>query len=204
MSSRTFFATCAGVLALLFISLTATWSGVEKSRYTSEAAAEPVPQGADNEELLRIFKQVEDDCACAEGRTTPIGAYVTCMDCRVDVGKVLGSFDKKFSRTHMAGCVLSDEVIESLRLTVLKHDVRVIMVLDHTDCAVRTLAEQPTDWRFERLQRGRLQFDQRLDQIVQDKMLKEFFQSGRLVMVHAEVDIKNKHAVKIIRKFGLR
>ncbi len=204
MSSRTLFASCSGLAALLFVATFAAWSDVGNSRSNSEVAVEPLPQEADNAELLRIFKQVEDDCACTEGRQTPIGAYVTCMDCRVEVGRVLGSFDKKFSRTHMAGCVLSDEVIESLRLTVLKHDVRVILVLDHTDCAVRTLAEQPTDWRFERLQRGRLQFDQRLDQIVQDKMLKEFFQSGRLVMVHAEVDIKNKHAVRIIRKFGLR
>lgn len=189
---------------MLFVALTAAWSGVASSRYIPEVAAEPLPQGADNAELLRIFKQVEEDCSCAEGRQTPIGAYVTCMDCRVDVGQVLGSFDKKFSRTHMAGCVLSEEVIESLRLTVLKHDVRVILVLDHTDCAVRTLAEQPTDWRFERLQRGRKQFAQRLEQIVNDKMLRDFFQSGRLVMVHAEVDIKNRHAVKIIRKFGMR
>ena len=202
MSIRNLFVSSVVLTALLLVAVTATWSGVT-NRYPPEVSAQPLPQGADNAELIEIFKQVEADCACTEGRKTPIGAYVTCMDCRVNVGQVLGSFDKKFSRTHMAGCVLSEEVVESLRLTVLKHDVRVILVLDHTDCAVRSLAEQPTDWRFERLQRGRKQFNERLEAIVKDKMLRDFFQSGRLVMIHAEVDI-NDNAVKIIRKFGMR
>ena len=159
-----------------------------------------------NAELLRVLEEVERDCGCAEGRTTPIGVYVSCMDCRVHIDKVLGRFGEgeKFNRTHMAGCVLSDEVIESLRLTVLKHDVRIILILDHTDCAVRTLEKQPLDWRFERLQTGRKQFNDRLDQIAKDKVLGDFFRAGRLKMIHAEVDIKQHHAVRIIRKFGFR
>lgn len=68
-------------------------------------------------------------------------AVVTCMDCRIDLGAVLGLEPGEAHILRNAGGVVTDDVIRSLTLSQRYLGTREILVISHTDCGLSKVTE---------------------------------------------------------------
>lgn len=67
-------------------------------------------------------------------------AVVRCMDRKLDLSRIFGDLKFVDDIANPFGAV-RPHIIEALKIAVLKHGVRVIFLLEHTDCAARSIAE---------------------------------------------------------------
>ncbi|QQE10721.1 carbonic anhydrase [Planctomycetota bacterium] len=63
-------------------------------------------------------------------------AILTCMDCRIPIEDALGLKPGQAYIIRNAGNVVTDDVLRSLILAVEGKEVREILVIGHTDCAL--------------------------------------------------------------------
>jgi carbonic anhydrase len=68
-------------------------------------------------------------------------AIVTCMDCRIDVEKVLGLGLGEAHVLRNAGGVVTDDVIRSLALSQRKLGTREVMLIHHDKCGLATVTD---------------------------------------------------------------
>jgi carbonic anhydrase len=74
-------------------------------------------------------------------------AIVTCMDCRIDLGRALGL---ELGQAHVlrnAGGVVTDDVIRSLAISQRKLGTREVLVIHHSGCGMQGVSED--DFRAE-------------------------------------------------------
>jgi len=68
-------------------------------------------------------------------------AVLTCMDARIDPHRMLGLAEGDAHVIRNAGGVANDDAIRSLVVSQRKLGTREIVVILHTDCGMRTFAE---------------------------------------------------------------
>lgn len=68
-------------------------------------------------------------------------AVLTCMDARIDPHRMLGLAEGDAHVIRNAGGVANDDAIRSLAVSQHKLGTREIVVILHTDCGMRTFAE---------------------------------------------------------------
>jgi carbonic anhydrase len=68
-------------------------------------------------------------------------AVLTCMDARIDPHRMLGLDEGDAHVIRNAGGVANDDAIRSLAVSQRKLGTREVLVILHTDCGMRTFAE---------------------------------------------------------------
>jgi len=68
-------------------------------------------------------------------------AVLTCMDARIDPHRMLGLAEGDAHVIRNAGGVANDDAIRSLAVSQRKLGTREVIVILHTDCGMRTFAE---------------------------------------------------------------
>jgi carbonic anhydrase len=68
-------------------------------------------------------------------------AVLTCMDARIDPHRMLGLAEGDAHVIRNAGGVANDDAIRSLVVSQRKLGTREVLVILHTDCGMRTFAE---------------------------------------------------------------
>jgi carbonic anhydrase len=68
-------------------------------------------------------------------------AIVTCMDCRIDVHRLLGLEEGEVHVIRNAGGVVTDDVIRSLLISQRLLGTREVMVIHHTNCGMLSFSD---------------------------------------------------------------
>jgi len=68
-------------------------------------------------------------------------AIVTCMDCRLDVHRVLGLEEGEVHVIRNAGGVVTEDVIRSLLISQRLLGTREVMVIHHTNCGMLSFSD---------------------------------------------------------------
>jgi carbonic anhydrase len=68
-------------------------------------------------------------------------AVLTCMDARLHVGRLLGLTEGDAHVIRNAGAAVTDDAIRSLAVSQRLVGTREVMVIAHTDCAMRTFSD---------------------------------------------------------------
>jgi carbonic anhydrase len=95
------------------------------------------------EELLRnnaAYAQAYAQGALPAAPAKPV-AVLTCMDARIDPHRMLGLAEGDAHVIRNAGGVANDDAIRSLVVSQRKLGTREVIVILHTDCGMRTFAE---------------------------------------------------------------
>jgi len=95
------------------------------------------------DELLRnnaAYAQAYTHGALPSRPAKPI-AVLTCMDARIDPHRMLGLAEGDAHVIRNAGGVANDDAIRSLVVSQRKLGTREVIVILHTDCGMRTFAE---------------------------------------------------------------
>lgn len=69
-------------------------------------------------------------------------AVVTCMDARLETGRLLGLAEGDAHVIRNAGGVVTEDVIRSLTISQRLLDTREVMVVQHTDCGMTSFGEE--------------------------------------------------------------
>jgi carbonic anhydrase len=77
-------------------------------------------------------------------------AVLTCMDARIDPHRMLGLAEGDAHVIRNAGGVANDDAIRSLVVSQRKLGTREVLVILHTDCGMRTFAEDDFVEQLER------------------------------------------------------
>ena len=98
---------------------------------------------SDTDELLRNNAAYAEGFAHGALRSTPVKpvAVLTCMDARIDPHRMLGLAEGDAHVIRNAGGVANDDAIRSLVVSQRKLGTREVLVILHTDCGMRTFAE---------------------------------------------------------------
>ncbi len=70
----------------------------------------------------------------------PKAVLIMCIDPRLDDNRILGDTRGYYDVIRIPGSVITEEVAEAVELAVVKHAVKLVMVVTHTDCAMERLA----------------------------------------------------------------
>lgn len=70
----------------------------------------------------------------------PKAVLIMCIDPRLDDNRILGDSRGYYDVIRIPGSVITEEVAEAVELAVVKHAVKLVMVVTHTDCAMEKLA----------------------------------------------------------------
>lgn len=70
----------------------------------------------------------------------PKALLILCIDPRLDDNRILGDSRGYYDIIRIPGSVITAEVAEAVELAVVKHAVKLVMVITHTDCAMEKLA----------------------------------------------------------------
>mgnify|MGYP000920972783 CR=1 FL=1 len=70
----------------------------------------------------------------------PKALLILCIDPRLDDNRILGDTRGYYDIIRIPGSVITEEVAEAVELAVVKHEVKLVMVITHTDCAMERLA----------------------------------------------------------------
>lgn len=86
----------------------------------------------------RIWKVTPD-----QKERKPKAVIILCIDPRLDDNRILGDARGYYDVIRIPGSVITEEVAEAIELAVVKHAVKLVMVITHTDCAMEKLAASP-------------------------------------------------------------
>jgi carbonic anhydrase len=68
-------------------------------------------------------------------------AIVTCMDARIETGRMLGLREGEVHVIRNAGGTVTEDVLRSLAISQVVHGTREIVVMKHTDCGLGRFGE---------------------------------------------------------------
>jgi carbonic anhydrase len=102
-----------------------------------------VPAVSETDALLRNNVAYADGFAHGDLRSPPRKqvAVLTCMDARIDPHRMLGLAEGDAHVIRNAGGVANDDALRSLVVSQRKLGTREVVVILHTDCGMRTFAE---------------------------------------------------------------
>lgn len=145
-----------------------------------------------NKDLLRSLLRRSDTCK-SRGRSQccdhPMGLVVTCIDYRIQLHELLGEDIGHFDMVRLPGAALTDEVVESIGLAIEAHRVRLVLVLEHTDCAMDRLAAQKDQPGLARLQWHRRHFEAAFTALARSANLRGRISRGELLLIRAKYDV---------------
>ncbi len=97
----------------------------------------------ETDELLRNNAEYAEEYAHGKLSSRPVKpiAVLTCMDARIDPHRMLGLAEGDAHVIRNAGGVANDDAIRSLVVSQRKLGTREVLVILHTDCGMRTFAE---------------------------------------------------------------
>jgi carbonic anhydrase len=95
------------------------------------------------DELLRNNDRYADGYAHGALRSPPVRrvAVLTCMDARIDPHRMLGLAEGDAHVIRNAGGIANDDALRSLVVSQRKLGTQEVIVILHTDCGMRTFAE---------------------------------------------------------------
>jgi carbonic anhydrase len=98
---------------------------------------------SETDELLRNNAAYAEQYPHGELSSRPVKpiAVLTCMDARIDPHRMLGLAEGDAHVIRNAGGVANDDAIRSLVVSQRKLGTREVLVILHTDCGMRTFAE---------------------------------------------------------------
>jgi carbonic anhydrase len=98
---------------------------------------------SETDELLRNNAAYAEEYAHGKLSSRPVKpiAVLTCMDARIDPHRMLGLAEGDAHVIRNAGGVANDDAIRSLVVSQRKLGTREVLVILHTDCGMRTFAE---------------------------------------------------------------
>jgi carbonic anhydrase len=71
-----------------------------------------------------------------EAKPTMPVAVLTCLDARINIGRVMGLREGDLHVLRNAGATVTDDAIRSLAISQVLHGTDQIMLIKHTDCAM--------------------------------------------------------------------
>ena len=119
--------------------------GLDRARRTARAPRDSLalPAVSTTDELLGNNAAYAEGFAHGELRSRPLKpvAVLTCMDARIDPHRMLGLAEGDAHVIRNAGGIANDDAIRSLVVSQRKLGTREVIVILHTDCGMRTFAE---------------------------------------------------------------
>lgn len=175
--------------------------------WAPEVADNETPDPADRETgkgmLRQILRRNARGRHNARGRANrhPIGMVVTCIDYRIRLDQLLGDESDRFDVARLPGCALTKEMVESIRLAVEAHHVQLLIILEHTDCAMDRLAKSGDRAHVKSLQWHRRRFDAGFHMLEKDELLRAKVANRQLIIVRATYDVK-EHTMDVRETIG--
>lgn len=120
----------------------------------------------------------------------PVGIIITCIDHRIDWSIVSGDARDCFDIVRLPGSVLTDEVIETIYMAVKEHKVKMVMVTEHSNCAMEKIASMgssaPSHYKSLCNFMGRK--SEQTKKLLSNSLINERILSGELIFVRAHLD----------------
>ena len=66
----------------------------------------------------------------------PKALLIMCIDPRLDDNRILGDTRGYYDIIRIPGTLITPEIAEAVELAVVKHEVKLVLVATHTDCAM--------------------------------------------------------------------
>lgn len=122
--------------------------------------------------LLASIKRHNDSwVSTPAGEIHPDVMVITCMDARIDVKAIHGDLHAYVVR--VAGAGISPTIIQSARLVAKEKGVRLILVVQHSDCAAMKIAAQPPHPHYADLQQQCSEFRVGFEALSRDPELRK-------------------------------
>lgn len=113
-------------------------------------------------------------------------AAVRCMDRKLDLSRIFGDLKFVDDIANPFGAV-RPHVIEALKIAVVKHNVRAIFLLEHTDCAARGIAEGAEAEAYPLTTAAVRQHQDNIETLLSDPVINTAMQQDQLAVVRAMV-----------------
>lgn len=141
---------------------------------------------AQNALQARIWKVTPD-----QKDRKPKAVIIMCIDPRLDDNRILGDARGYYDIIRIPGSVITEEVAEAVELAVVKHAVKLVMVVTHTDCAMEKLAaSEDGKHHYPLLSEGINNHSKRLQSLSHRPAILERLQKQQVWVIERRVDTK--------------
>lgn len=123
-------------------------------------------------------------------RQKPEALIVMCVDPRLDAKLVLGDTRDYYDVVRMPGSVLTEELMESIELGVIEHEVKVVAFTTHTDCAMEAVAHSDHADHFPTLSKALLEREHTYQEFLLRPAIAERIAAGKLIVKRFRIDTK--------------
>lgn len=121
----------------------------------------------------------------------PKAVIIMCIDPRLDDNRILGDARGYYDIIRIPGSVITEEVAEAVELAVVKHAVKLVLVVTHTDCAMEKLAaSQDGQHHYPLLSEGINNHSKRLQSLSHRPAILERLQKQQVWVIERRVDTK--------------
>ena len=120
---------------------------------------------------------------------------ILCIDPRLDGNVVVGDSRDYYDIMRLPGSILSEEAIESVELSVLKHNVKVVLFTTHTDCAMEAVAKSEYAAEFPALSRGVNEREAMFEKLLNRPVIAERIANGTLLVERLKVDTETQSLI---------
>lgn len=141
---------------------------------------------AQNAMQARIWKVTPD-----QKDRKPKAVIIMCIDPRLDDNRILGDARGYYDIIRIPGSVITEEVAEAVELAVVKHAVKLVLVVTHTDCAMEKLAASESgQHHYPLLSEGINNHSKRLQSLSHRPAILERLQKQQVWVIERRVDTK--------------
>ncbi|MFO1471896.1 MAG: carbonic anhydrase [Turneriella sp.] len=141
---------------------------------------------AQNAMQARIWKVTPD-----QKDRKPKAVIIMCIDPRLDDNRILGDARGYYDIIRIPGSVITEEVAEAVELAVVKHAVKLVLVVTHTDCAMEKLAaSEDGQHHYPLLSEGINNHSKRLQSLSHRPAILERLQKQQVWVIERRVDTK--------------
>lgn len=121
----------------------------------------------------------------------PKAVLIMCIDPRLNNSRILGDTRGYYDIIRIPGSVITEEVAEAVELAVVKHAVKLVMVVTHTDCAMEKLAaSEDGKHHYPLLSEGINNHSKRLQSLSHRPAILERLQKQQVWVIERRVDTK--------------
>lgn len=121
----------------------------------------------------------------------PKAVIIMCIDPRLDDNRILGDARGYYDIIRIPGSVITEEVAEAVELAVVKHAVKLVMVVTHTDCAMEKLAaSEDGQHHYPLLSEGINNHSKRLQSLSHRPAILQRLQKQQVWVIERRVDTK--------------
>lgn len=121
----------------------------------------------------------------------PKALIIMCIDPRVNSSRILGDVRGYYDIIRIPGSVITEEVAEAVELAVVKHEVKLVMVITHTDCAMESLAASEVgQHHYPLLAEGINNHSKRMQSLSRRPVILERLQKQQVWVIEKRIDTK--------------